>query len=166
MDIIKKTAAELDAITMQNFLTDADYVGQIIDTDEIARIIQDLQSLMFPMCFKRHSNISDTELLESIYYNLKREIKRAFIFGAHTDNQSADEICDKFLTILPHIKELLLKDIQALYEGDPAAKTYEEILICYPGFYAISIYRLAHELYKLQVPPQRLSAFSFLRIVR
>ena len=49
MDIIKKTAAELDAITMQNFLTDADYVGQIIDTDEIARIIQDLQSLMFPM---------------------------------------------------------------------------------------------------------------------
>ena len=70
MDIIKKTAAELDAITMQNFLTDADYVGQIIDTDEIARIIQDLQSLMFPMCFKRHSNISDTELLESIYYNL------------------------------------------------------------------------------------------------
>ena len=124
MDIIKKTAAELDAITMQNFLTDADYVGQIIDTDEIARIIQDLQSLMFPMCFKRHSNISDTELLESIYYNLKREIKRAFIFGDRTDNQSADEICDKFLTILPHIKELLLKDIQALYEGDPAAKTY------------------------------------------
>ena len=47
---------------------------------------------------------------------------------------------------------MLLKDIQALYEGDPAAKTYEEILICYPGFYAISIYRLAHELYKLQVP--------------
>ncbi len=152
MDIIKKTVAELDQITMENVLTDADYVGQIIDTDEIARIIQDLQSLMFPMCFKRHSNIADGELLESIYYNLKRELKRAFLFGNQVSDQTAEDICNKFLATLPKIKSLLLKDIVALYEGDPAAKTYEEILICYPGFYAISIYRLAHELYKLNVP--------------
>lgn len=152
MDLIKKITAELGNISMQNFLTDADYVGQIIDTDEIARIIQDLQSLMFPMCFKRHSNIADSELLESIYYNLKREIKRAFLFTDEVNDQAAESICDTFLSTLPHIKELLLKDIQALYEGDPAARTYEEILICYPGFYAISIYRLAHELYNLQVP--------------
>lgn len=57
-----------------------------------------------------------------------------------------------FLRKLPLIKCHLLKDIDALYEGDPAAKSREEILVCYPGFYAISIYRMAHELYQMQVP--------------
>ncbi|MBR7165105.1 MAG: serine acetyltransferase, partial [Clostridia bacterium] len=59
---------------------------------------------------------------------------------------------EAFLARLPHIKGLLLKDIEALYQGDPAAKSREEVLLCYPGFYAISIYRLAHELYTLKIP--------------
>ncbi|MBR6555919.1 MAG: hypothetical protein IKT60_00665 [Clostridia bacterium] len=63
-----------------------------------------------------------------------------------------EDVANTFLEKLPTIKEKLLKDIEALYEGDPAAKSHEEVLLCYPGFYAISIYRLAHELYCLKVP--------------
>jgi serine O-acetyltransferase len=47
---------------------------------------------------------------------------------------------------------ILDTDIQAIYEGDPAAKTRAEVILCYPGFYAIMIYRMAHELYTLGVP--------------
>ena len=50
------------------------------------------------------------------------------------------------------IKEALIKDVQAIYEGDPAARSPEEIILSYPGFYAISIYRIAHEFYSLGIP--------------
>ena len=53
---------------------------------------------------------------------------------------------------LPEIKTLILSDMQAIYDGDPAAKTKAEVLLCYPGFYAISIYRFAHALYTLNIP--------------
>ena len=56
------------------------------------------------------------------------------------------------LARLPDIKLALIKDVQAIYEGDPAARSPEEVILCYPGFYAISIYRIAHEFYKLGVP--------------
>ena len=67
-------------------------------------------------------------------------------------DKTPEELCDVFISRLPEIKKLLIKDIEAIYEGDPAAKCHEEVLICYPGFYAISIYRIAHELYALKVP--------------
>ena len=57
---------------------------------------------------------------------------------------------------------MLLKDVEALYEGDPAAVSREEVMICYPGFYAISIYRLAHELQLLEAPliPRIMTEFA------
>ena len=57
---------------------------------------------------------------------------------------------------------MLLKDIEALYEGDPAARSPEEVILSYPGFYAISIYRIAHEFYKMGVPymPRLMTEFA------
>ena len=71
--------------------------------------------------------------------------------GENPDRKARD-ICDRFITRLPEIRAMLLKDVDALYEGDPAAVSREEVMICYPGFYAISIYRLAHELQLLEAP--------------
>ena len=53
---------------------------------------------------------------------------------------------------LPHIQELLLKDLTANYNGDPAASSRQEIILSYPGMFAIFIYRIAHELYLEKVP--------------
>ena len=64
----------------------------------------------------------------------------------------AEDICSYFFARLPHIQKLLLKDVQAGYDGDPAAKSKEEIIFSYPGLYAIFIYRIAHELYIKNVP--------------
>jgi len=73
------------------------------------------------------------------------------------DNLADSEVASaltlkKFMEGLAEIKELLDKDVQALYDGDPAAETLIEIIIAYPGFQAIASYRIAHLLYKLDVP--------------
>lgn len=57
-----------------------------------------------------------------------------------------------FLQRLPWIREMLLEDLRAAIAADPAAESLEEIRLCYPGFYAVTVFRLAHELYSLQVP--------------
>ena len=74
----------------------------------------------------------------------------------------ADDISVEFLKRLPSIRALLNLDIQAAYEGDPAARGKEEIILSYPGFEAVMIYRLAHELYALGVPtiPRIMTEFA------
>ena len=115
-----------------------------------------MQSLLFPNYFKHSEGsenvLSQTELLLNIYNRLVEQIKGAYAFNGTPMQATPEELCNAFIERLPKIKQLLIKDIEAIYEGDPAAKCHEEVLICYPGFYAISIFRLAHELYTLKVP--------------
>lgn len=60
--------------------------------------------------------------------------------------------CRDFFREIPKLRRILRADLKAAYEGDPAAESLEEIRLCYPGFYAVMTYRLAHELYQLNVP--------------
>ncbi len=118
---------------------------------EVVRIVKELQALLFPLCFSRENpRMSDEALLESTGHDLRQQLVAALRFSEKPGDP--DEICEAFIRRLPAIKELLLKDVEALYEGDPAASCREEVMICYPGFYAISIFRLAHELYLLNAP--------------
>ncbi len=64
----------------------------------------------------------------------------------------ARQIADEFLHELPRIQSLLLKDVDAGYDGDPAAQDKESVIFSYPGLYAIFVYRIAHELYTREVP--------------
>jgi serine O-acetyltransferase len=64
----------------------------------------------------------------------------------------ARRILTAFLTSLPDLRRLLTTDVQAAYDGDPAALTYAEVLLAYPGFLAIAAHRIAHVLYDLRVP--------------
>lgn len=66
--------------------------------------------------------------------------------------EQANRVMVEFFRQIPAIREMLAGDVQAAFEGDPAAKTTDEIVLAYPGIYAISIYRLAHALHKLDVP--------------
>jgi len=69
-----------------------------------------------------------------------------------TDERKPADIAKQLLDTLPEIKEMLETDLVAAYEGDPAARSLEEIMLAYPAFEAISIYRIAHSLYVLKVP--------------
>ena len=136
------------------------------DRRQVIRVIKALQALLFPMCFRQEDrDMSDEELLEDAMNLLRREICAAVCFRCQRDGdpeKKAGEICSAFMERLPRIRELLLKDVEALYEGDPAAESREEVMICYPGFYAISIYRLAHELQLLKTPliPRIMTEFA------
>ena len=121
---------------------------------EIISLIKDIQELMFPDYFRRSENTSKTrcEILDSVFISMKRQMSAAYSFcsaGTVVDTASlAYSILDK----IPDIKDSLIKDVQAIYEGDPAARSPEEIILSYPGFYAISIYRIAHEFYLAGIP--------------
>ena len=66
--------------------------------------------------------------------------------------QKADQITIEFFNRIPKVREYLDTDLEAFFDGDPAAENRDEIILCYPGFYAITVFRMAHELYLLNVP--------------
>ena len=145
-DILKSLAA-LDA---ESRLTAHTQETPAPDRKMVIEVIKDLQALLFPGYYRRDGASTPDRLLAGVEARLHGEIRAALHFRG--EGGDAEALTEAFLAALPRIKELLLKDIEALYLGDPAAKCREEILLCYPGFYAISIYRMAHELYRLGVP--------------
>ena len=66
--------------------------------------------------------------------------------------RDAKEIVDEFVAALPEVRRLVDTDVQAAYDGDPAATSRMEVVMAYPGLYAVTIHRLAHVLYRLKVP--------------
>lgn len=136
------------------------------DRREVVRVIKSLQALLFPMGFRREDRwMPDEVLLRETMDILRAQLTAAMYFQEDTAcacERRAESICLAYMRRLPEIKRLLLLDIEALYEGDPAACCREEVLICYPGFYAISIYRLAHELFRLNAPliPRIMTEFA------
>ena len=128
------------------------------DREEVVQILKDLRRLFFPAYFAANETQGAAEnfaqpLLSSIYFRLKKQIVAALSIKCQCDAaKEAEEIADKFLTALPEVQRVLATDLQATFEGDPAAKSKEEIIFSYLGFYAIFIYRIAHILYECDVP--------------
>jgi len=120
----------------------------------------DLMSLMFPG-FRSEALVSSADLAEttrtrmrSLHARLKKEICRSL--GKIPPNEpteaKAEEFLESFMADLPNLRRLLWTDIDAAYEGDPAAKSYEEIILAYPALEAIAIQRMAHVLYLSGLP--------------
>ena len=121
---------------------------------ELIGILDDLQRLMFPACFATKEAVKEPEhfaesMISSIYFRLKKQISLAFSCGCA---KRADGVADEVMEALPEVRRVLLTDLQATFEGDPAAKSKEEIAFSYPGIYAIFVYRIAHLLYEREVP--------------
>lgn len=120
----------------------------------------DLMSLMFPG-FRSEALMNSQDLAETtrtrmkgLHARLKTEICRSL--GKIPPNQAteakAEEFLASFFTELPQLRRTLWTDIDAAYEGDPAAKSYEEIILAYPALEAIAIQRMAHVLYMKELP--------------
>jgi serine O-acetyltransferase len=94
------------------------------------------------------------------------QLSRNFILllkSTHFQTKLSDDLlADKFFSYLPVIHNQLRKDAEAIVREDPAAKNIDEVILTYPGFYAIAIYRMAHVLYKLEVPyiPRMLTEYA------
>ena len=131
--------------------------------EEIIETLLEIQKIIFPGFFgKENSAYVDLEnfagsTLAIIYEKLFKQIRTTLLFkGEKTRGESFDdeveELTLKFIDKIPAIQEKLLKDVDAQLSGDPAASSKEEIIFSYPGLFAIFVYRVAHELYELQIP--------------
>lgn len=93
-------------------------------------------------------------LIEDVMYNLNKQI--ALVLSQTMPDQEAaqeaEELSLEFFRAIPGIRAVAQTDVEAFYEGDPAAYSTDEIIYCYPGLFAITVYRLAHVLYTLKVP--------------
>ena len=106
-------------------------------------------------------------MLAIVYEKLYKQIKTALIYTAETCKGTdcipcAEELTMTFMESIPKIQALLMKDVEAEFNGDPAANSREEIIFCYPGVFAIFVYRIAHVLYELKVPfiPRIMSEYT------
>ena len=131
--------------------------------EEIVEVLEEVRQLLFPGYFGRKELTG-----ENIRYHVGSELVRVgeklieqayhcLCYGETTAEAppcraKAGEIANEFLARMPAIREALAMDAQAAYDGDPAAKSIEEVIYCYPGFYAVTVYRIAHELLLLGVP--------------
>ena len=152
---IRKTVEALCAVSTDEALRRA-HTCPPPDRQEVVKVIHELQALLFPLVYRReYPNMADETLLSQALYRLRDQLAAALRFRmeAGEDAEAAAEgICAAFAERLPEVKRLLLLDVEALYEGDPAAVSREEVMISYPGFRAITIFRIAHELYLLRAP--------------
>lgn len=132
--------------------------GALPDKEEIISLIKDLQSLFFPTFYASSEAMNRTEefaekTLSTIYYKVKKQVELALsVFSCEGAKERATEVARGFIASLPEIHKLLMKDLDATFEGDPAAGSKEEIIFSYPGFFGIFVYRVAHLLYLSRVP--------------
>ncbi len=135
------------------------------DKKAIIEIIDKLIRILFPgyysdrvyKLYSLRNNMSAA--VEDVIYHLNKQIKAVLQYSSeyvyfseeqfdnYVENLSLD-----FMSRVPGIRKMLEYDVEAFFEGDPAAESRAEIILSYPGFYAVSVYRLAHELFLLKVP--------------
>ncbi len=130
----------------------------------IAALTQDLLRLLFPGFFDEkliHSSeikVETAALLDSVLGKLEDEIRKSLEYNPPADLPKKDapavahNLTVEFLGCLPRLREVLQTDVEAAFDGDPAARSKEEVLVSYPFIEAIAVQRLAHELYLKNIP--------------
>lgn len=141
----------------------------------IIEIVDKLRNIIFPGYFKNGTyriytvRNNMTMLLEDVLYNLIKQISIVLRYvpeyeKAHENEISAEaeRLALKFLGTIPKIREYVDTDVQAAFDGDPAAFNKDEIIFSYPGLFAVMVNRIAHELYLLNIPliPRIMTEYS------
>ena len=166
---VAKTAAALTALYStghedrpENVLWNSPAAGRVVEALKI------LIHVMFPGMYPSKEEPLETyfgKQLNEVSLLFLPELERAIAFRWQSESArraktpaledvpaEAERILDEFITRLPSIREMLIDDVKAAYNGDPAALSYAEVKLAYPGVLAITSHRLAHEFYRLDVP--------------
>ena len=135
------------------------------DRDAVIDIVNKMLRIVYPGYYREHSYRSYspkrqlTVLIEDVLFNLEQQIALALHHDKKFDQKTEEDLGEiaqdmavRFFKQVPRIRELLNTDLQATFDGDPAADSKEDIVLSYPGLLAITINRIAHELYMLEVP--------------
>ena len=173
------------------FESDSKVATPVPDYDNVVDLIVRLKSIVYPVfCAVEHSRevvrerlrteVADAgeALAKLIRRSILRDVQACIEMKSRgfeecgaversqqlVENLDANsiELAQQFLQKLPAIRESLMKDVQAAFDGDPACRNFDEVILCYPGLNAVTIHRLAHELYLLDVPflPRMMAEWS------
>lgn len=141
---------------------------------EVLHVLSEILELIFPGFGEREAHSTETfkytvgDLITSVYTELKDLVSRAYqcdrlVREAGKDcTESAEHVVRSFLKELPTIRNIMKLDVQAAFDGDPAAQSLEEVILSYPGLKTVTIQRIAHFLYKSKVPliPRLMSEYA------
>ena len=137
------------------------------DRNVIEKIIRELFQIVYPGYYMNpdtslrvfNMDASISTIVDDIIINLSEQIEVALRYTDEFHTKSAESVQEEsqrvtieFMHRIPRVREYLDTDVQAMLDGDPAAYSKSEIILCYPGLYAMTVFRLAHELYLLKVP--------------
>ena len=139
--------------------------------EEVVSVLEDLQDIIFPGYRRREGlhlgNVTyhAGDLIGGLHKKLSKQIARALRHEFRVDpggesDQGDDpdyeargqSIAIEFLKRIPSVRRILATDVQAAHDGDPACKNLDEVIFCYPGLEAVTVHRLAHELFRLKTP--------------
>ena len=153
--LLSKSSAEEDRMVPVG-------TGAFPALDCLREVISLVKSIIFPDFFNRRRNSCVTRAhyigvgVDKLYTILRREIENALRFDETIDAESAETDANRqaleFINTLPEIKRLLLTDVEAMFNNDPAVENFGEIILCYPVVHAMVHYRVAHSLLKLGIP--------------
>lgn len=153
--LLSKSSAEEDRMVPVG-------TGAFPALDCLREVISLVKSIIFPDFFNRRRNSCVTRAhyigvgVDKLYTILRREIENALRFDETIDAEAAETDANRqaleFINTLPEIKRLLLTDVEAMFNNDPAVENFGEIILCYPVVHAMVHYRVAHSLLKLGIP--------------
>ena len=166
MEFITKLSAELAESYSKGKGVNHNDGSNLPRETEILEILEKLMDLIFPGFGKREAHsmemlrFSASETIAAVYTQLSDAIHRAYSYtcsitgscNACNCSEKAVKSTEKLLSAIPDLRTVLLKDVQAAYDGDPAAKSLDEIILSYPCIKAIMIQRIAHILYSEGIP--------------
>ena len=145
------------------------------DKSEVQALLNNLFQIVYPGYFRDRTykiynpKNSFAVIIEDTFYHLNKQVRLALDYDKQREHMTAEErdeesyrICKEFFDKIPRIREYLETDLLAAFDGDPAAGCLEEIILAYPGLFAITAYRLAHELYleKVSVLPRLMTEYA------
>lgn len=165
--LVSETAAQVERLMQYNQVS-KEPIGGYGMKKRVEKLIQLLRTAMYPSVY--YEGVPEEKFLQAIVTQhwqkaamllygmacdvLPNECRKAEKNGAHCTHcvEKAEQMVKEFMESLPEISRILSTDIQAAYEGDPAARSPEEVMLAYPAFETITIFRLAHRLFELKLP--------------
>ena len=159
--LVDKIARTYQGDSSANFID----VSNLPVRDKVFEVLELLIEILFPgytgkrTVTKSNVNYIVIDILYHVYTELSEQVEKAYRYQCRMENcdtggcrAMAEDATLNLLNQIPKIRELLKGDVDAAFGGDPAAKSYEEIVVSYPCIAAIATYRIAHELYLKDVP--------------
>ena len=163
-EVLQKNVAELSKLSETEKAMMPKGSAPLPSVEEVRQIVSLCKDIIFTDYF--HKRQSDEQMrsyhigvsIEELYNLLRRQIARGLQFCEECNCseeevlKAAEDIALKFIDQLPEVKRLLYTDVEAMFQSDPAATNYGEVIYCYPVMNTMTHYRIAHVLHKMQVP--------------